>query len=103
MKPKVYIETTIISYLTARPSRDVVVAGHQQVTHEWWQGARNTFAAVTSQLVVREAGIGDPEAARERLARLEELTLLEIKIEAVCREAGYEPVIICTPEELAEE
>ena len=51
MKPKVYIETTIVSYLAARPSRDLIVAGHQQITHEWWHTARPSFAAVSSQLV----------------------------------------------------
>lgn len=156
MKPKVYIETTIISYLAARPSRDLIVAGHQQLTHEWWQTARPSFAAVSSQLVAREAGAGDSEAAAARLTFLTGLTLLEIseealtltqrllqskaipqefpedalhvavavvngieylltwnykhlanagmrsKIEATCRELGYEAVVICTPEELME-
>ena len=76
MKPKVYIETTIISYLAARPNRDLIVAGHQQITHEWWQTARPNFAAVSSQLVAREAGAGDSEAAAARLALLTGLTLL---------------------------
>ncbi len=83
MKPKVYIETTIISYLAARPSRDLIVAGHQQLTHEWWQTARPQFATVTSQLVAREAGAGDPEAAAARLVFLAGLTLLEISEEAL--------------------
>ena len=156
MKPKVYIETTIISYLAARPSRDLIVAGHQQITHEWWQTARPNFAAVSSQLVAREAFAGDSEAAAARSAFLTGISLLEIseealtlaqhllqskaipqefpedalhvavavvngieylltwnykhlanagmrsKIEATCRELGYEAVIICTPEELME-
>ena len=156
MKPKVYIETTIISYLASRPSRDLIVAGHQQITHEWWQTARPNFATVSSQLVAREAGAGDAEAAAARLAFLAGLPLLEIseealtltqhllqskaipqafpedalhvavavvngieylltwnykhlanagmrtKIEATCRELGYEAVVICTPEELME-
>jgi len=83
MKPKVYIETTIISYLTAHPSRDLIIAGHQQITHEWWQTTRSDFAVVGSQLVVREAGAGDPAAAQERLALLGGLTLLEITEEAL--------------------
>ena len=83
MKPKVYIETTIISYLAARPSRDLIVAGHQQVTHEWWQTSRHNFAVVSSQLVVRETGAGNPEAAEARLAFLAGLTLLEITEEAL--------------------
>jgi len=83
MKPRVYVETTIISYLAARPSRDLIVAGHQQISHEWWQTSRHSFAVVSSQLVVREAGAGDPEAAEERLGFLAELTLLEITEEAL--------------------
>ena len=83
MKPKVYVETTIISYLAARPSRDLIVAGHQQITHEWWQISRHNFAVVSSQLVAREAGAGDPEAADARLAFLAGLTLLEITEEAL--------------------
>jgi len=156
MNPKVYIETTIVSYLAAHPSRDLIVAGHQQITHEWWQASRHNFAVVSSQLVAREAGAGDPEAAEARLAFLAGLILLEIteealtlaqhllqgkvipqdfpedalhvavavvhgieylltwnykhlanagmrsKIEATCRELGYEAVVICTPEELME-
>lgn len=65
--PKVYVETTVISYLTARPSRDVIVAGHQQITHDWWQNCHERFDLVASQLVKQEASGGDPEAAQERL------------------------------------
>jgi len=83
MKPNVYLETTIISYLAARPSRDLIVAGHQQITHEWWQIARHNFATVSSQLVAREAGAGDAEAAAARLAYLTGLTLLEMSEEAL--------------------
>ena len=83
MKPTVYLETTIISYLAARPSRDLIVAGHQQITHEWWQIARYNFATVSSQLVAREAGAGDAEAAAARLAYLTGLTLLEMSEEAL--------------------
>lgn len=156
MKQKVYIETTVVSYLTARPSRDVVVAGHQQITHDWWQTCRERFDLTASQLVLQEAGAGDPRAVQERLDVLAALTLVETteealilaqqlvregampekaagdalhiaiavtngveylltwncrhlanatmrtKIEEVCRSAGYQPIIICTPEELLE-
>lgn len=156
MKPKVYVETTVVSYLTARLSRDIVVAAHQQITQEWWDTRREQFQLVASQLVVREASAGDAEAARERLEVLTPVTLLEVtpealtlaqelvsvgavptqaaedalhiaiavtngveylltwnhrhlanaamrtKIEEVCRSAGYESAIICTPEELLE-
>jgi hypothetical protein len=62
MPDRVYIETTFVSYLTARPSRDVVFAGHQQITHEWWDTRRTNFELCVSQLVVDEAGAGDQTA-----------------------------------------
>jgi hypothetical protein len=65
MKPKAYIETTVVSYLTAWPARDVVIAGHQQITREWWRSAADRFELVASDLVIREAGAGDPNAARD--------------------------------------
>ncbi len=83
MKERVYIETTFVSYLTARPSRDLIVAGHQQITHDWWDNRRRDYELCVSQLVVQEAGDGDPQAARERLEVLATMTMLEIKEEAV--------------------
>jgi hypothetical protein len=156
-KPRVYIETSVVSYLTSRPSRDVVVVGHQQITRDWWQMRRGNFHLVASQLVVQEAGAGNETAAQARLEVLDEVELIEAKeaasklsrelvergplpqsavgdalhiaiavttgvdylltwncrhlanakmrtaIERVCRSNGYEPCIICTPEELMEE
>jgi hypothetical protein len=156
MKPKAYIETTVISYLTAWPSRDVVIAGRQQITRDWWRSAADRFDLVASELVVNEASAGDPDAVRDRLAALKPVTLLDAtdeagelalqlfesgaiparaaedaahiaiavangveylvtwncrhignatmrsQIETVCRNARYEPAIICTPEELME-
>ncbi len=156
MKPKAYIETTVVSYLTATPSRDVVIAGHQQITRDWWHTAADRFELVASFLVVNEASAGDPAAARDCLITLESVTLLEAtddafvlaelliksaalparaaldaahiaiavtngveylvtwncrhianatmrtQIETVCRRAGFEPSIICTPDELME-
>ena len=83
MKERVYIETTFISYLIARPSRDLIVAGHQQVTHDWWDHGRGDYELCISQLVVQEAGQGDPQAVAERLAVLATMTVLEITDEAV--------------------
>ena len=157
MKPRVYVETTVISYLTARPARDVVVAGHQQSTHDWWGIASDRFELVVSDLVREEAGIGDRDAARARLSILDSLATLDATpetdaladgivrtsavpptairdalhvaiaaangveylvtwnfrhianavarplIESCCRQAGFEPPTICTPEELMEE
>jgi len=156
MKPKVYIETTVVSYLTAWPSRDVVIAGYQQTTRDWWRDAADRFDLVASQLVIREAEAGNVDAAKDRLAALDSVTLLDATeeaaelaeqlldsgaipakaaedaghiaiavtngvdylvtwncrhianatmrshIEHICRSAGYEPTIICTPDELME-
>ena len=77
MKPRVYVETTVISYLTARPARDVVVAGHQQSTRDWWEIASDRFELVVSDLVREEAGIGDRDAARARLSVLDSLATLD--------------------------
>ena len=156
MKPTAYIETSVVSYLTARPSRDVVIAAYQEITRLWWREASDRFDLVASALVVAEARAGDPEAARIRLEALEAIALLDAtpdaealahalietgavprqaaddaahiaisatngvdflvtwnfrhianaamraRIEQVCRQEGYEPPIICTPNELTE-
>ncbi len=156
MNPVVYIETSVLSYLTARPSRDVVVAAYQEVTREWWRDASDRFHLVASELVVVESKAGDANAARARLDALESVTLVSIsedaedltrhlldrgavpreaaadaahiaiavtngvdylvtwnfrhianaamrsRIERACRQAGYEPPVICTPNELME-
>ncbi len=82
MKPTVYIETTIVSYLTAWPSRDVVRLAQQQVTRDWWDRQRTHFDLFVSQLVVRESGRGDAAAAAERLRLLNDLPALDITGEA---------------------
>jgi hypothetical protein len=82
MKPRVYLETTIPSYLTAWPSRDLVRAAHQQITREWWEGRRSAFELFISQIVVRECQAGDSKAAAQRLEVLAELPLLEQTQEA---------------------
>ncbi len=66
MKPRVYLESTVISYLAARPSRDLLVRAHQDVTREWWEKRRGDFDLHISQVVAREISAGDPEAAAER-------------------------------------
>lgn len=70
MKPTVYVETSVVSYLAARLTRDVVILGNQVVTREWWRDAAERFEPVVSRLVFEEAGAGDPKAARDRLAVL---------------------------------
>ena len=76
MKPRVYVETSVISYLTARPSRDLVMAAHQEVTREWWQNQRQAFELFYSEAVRNEAAMGDTQAAAQRLAVLENMQLL---------------------------
>ena len=156
MNPTAYIETSVVSYLTARPSRDVVVAAYQEVTREWWGDAAARFELVASELVRTECAGGNPGAARDRLKALEGVALLvaspeaedlaqrlldlgavpreaaadaahiaiavtngveylvtwnfrhianaamRVRIERACRQAGYEPPVICTPSELME-
>jgi hypothetical protein len=154
MRPRVYLETTIVSYLTAWPSRDLVMAANQATTHDWWANRREAFEMFVSQVVVKEAAAGDNEAAERRVEFLRQFSRLDIteaaetlaaalldgvplppkaqadalhiavaavhgmsylvtwncthianatlrsQIEAVCRAAGYEPPVICTPQEL---
>ena len=82
MAQRVYIETTVVSYLTGRPSRDVVLAGHQQLTREWWDKCRGNYELCASEAVIEEARVGDPQAAQERLEVLSAMTMLEINDEA---------------------
>ena len=156
LKPKIYIETSIPSYLTAKPSSDVRVTANRAATAEWWEARRPAFELFISEFVLAEVALGDPEAAKRRLDAISGITELEAteevrvlgkalvsegaipataeidayhiaiaavngvdylltwncthianavmraKIEAVCRRHGYEPPIICTPQELME-
>jgi hypothetical protein len=151
---KVYVETTIVSYLVARPSRDLIVAAHQQLTQEWWDFSKSNYEVYISRLVLQEAAAGDAILASRRLELLENVPQLELNEESlslartlisrgaipstvpedalhvsiatvhgmdylltwnckhianahiqrfigtVCRESGYEPPVLCTPEEL---
>ncbi len=76
MKPTVYVETTIPSYLAARPSRDLIVAGHQQITRDWWDTAHRRFELLTSTSVMREIEVGDPQQAAERLELLRGIAVM---------------------------
>ncbi len=76
MKPKVYVETSVVSYLTAWPRRDLIVAAHQALTADWWKRGLPRYQPVISQFVLDEAALGDAEAARERLNALASFPLV---------------------------
>ncbi|SDY20523.1 hypothetical protein SAMN05421644_1385 [Allochromatium warmingii] len=76
MKPLVYVETSVISYLTARPSRDVLTAARQVWTRDWWDQADQYWVRAISELVIDEASKGDPEAARRRLDVVRSIDIL---------------------------
>jgi hypothetical protein len=76
--PTVYLETTIPSYLVARPSRDLIIAAHQQITHEWWREAGDRFDLYISEAVLAEIRAGDPDAAARRLAIVDGLPILAL-------------------------
>lgn len=75
---RLYLETSIVSYATAWPSRDITIAGIQQQARDWWASERQAFELVTSQLTLDEAGDGDPSAAADRLQLLAGIPLVEI-------------------------
>ncbi|MCA9324699.1 type II toxin-antitoxin system VapC family toxin [Candidatus Saccharibacteria bacterium] len=78
MNKSVYLETSFISYLTNRPSHDLITAGHQALTQDWWDNQRPHFTLYVSELVVTEAKRGHEEAAAKRLSALENIELLKI-------------------------
>ena len=88
------------SYLTAWPSRDLIRAGHQQVTREWWQTRRASFDIYISKFVLDEAGAGDVEAARERVAALQGIPVLDAT-EAVVELASALKTSLALPEKAA--
>ena len=154
VKSRVYIESTIFSYLAARPSRDPIVKAHQIITRQWWDTQREHFDFVISEQVLREIEAGDRGAARRRSDLAAGLSVLDVNdevmalarrlllkrivpeayigdathiaaaavhgaaylvtwncrhianaelrtaIDTLCRDSGYSPCIICTPEEL---
>jgi hypothetical protein len=81
MKRKAHVETSLVSYLTSRPTEDLVCAAHQQVTRRWWAD-REAFDLYVSQFVLDEAAQGDVDAAARRLVALEDIPLLEVTEEA---------------------
>ncbi len=78
MKESIYLETSVVSYYTSKPSRDIVVLAHQEITREWWPRAIKRFDVYISDAVVGEASSGDPEAVKRRLDELKGFTSLEL-------------------------
>ena len=85
MKPRVYVETSVISYLTNRPALDVITAGHQATTYRWWEEQRSNFDLVVSQFVLDEAASGDPVAAARRATTLLGVTRLNVNRPEISR------------------
>lgn len=82
MRKRVYIETTIVSYLTARPSRNLLRAAHQRITQTWWEQHRHRHDLFVSQFVLDEAADGDPGAAVRRLLSVRGIPVLADSREA---------------------
>ncbi len=75
---KVYVESSVISYITARPSRDLVVSARQAITIEWWEQKRKKYDVYISELVIEEIASGDKVAAQKRLDVVKAIPNLEI-------------------------
>lgn len=97
MAQRVYIETTVPSYLTAWPSKNVLRAAHQHLTRLWWETRQGDFDLVVSQLVLDECAAGDPIAAEARLKALEGLRVLATTGEAKALAAVIAQSLSLTP------
>lgn len=82
MKPRVYIETSVVSYASARLSRDLVTAVRQRITRRWLLLRDSSFQPCISDLVLREAARGDSDAARRRLDLCGDFPIIEITAQA---------------------
>jgi predicted nucleic acid-binding protein len=81
MKPKVYIETSVVSYLTARPTKSIPAAAWQQATVAWWDTRRTMFDLFVSEVVIEEAEQGHPEASQRRLDAMADIPRLAVSEE----------------------
>src|ERR1700722_4461604 len=100
MKPSVYIETTIPSYLTAWRSPELVMAANQEATRKWSDESRTKFELFVSELVISEVSSGDPAAVKRRMGALEDLPELELTDQAEILAAK---LLLGTPPELVDE
>jgi len=89
VKEIAYIETTIVSYLVARPSRDLVLSAHQQVTREWWENERVHYHCIASEEVAREAMLGDTGMAQARIKVLADVQIVGITAEVEAMAATF--------------
>lgn len=96
--PSVYLETTIPSYLASRPSRDLVTAAHQQITHDWWLVAGRYFRLYASEAVIEEIRQGDPEMAARRVEFVRDLPVLELRNDVMELAEVYTKSLGLTPE-----
>ena len=78
MSGTVYIETSIVGYLTARSTKNPILAANTQVTRDWWETYRSTFTLYISQVVLDEVMEGDAEIAAKRIEVLQGLPLLDL-------------------------
>ena len=78
MRPKVYLETSVISYLAGRPSRDVIIGARQQLTQEYWDHGRSSVELFVSESVIREISAGDTNAAVQRLQLIQGIPLVAV-------------------------
>ena len=87
MKESIYIETSVVSYYVSKPSRDIIVLAHQQITSEWWPKAVKRFDVYISEVVVEEAAAGNKESAEQRLNKLKGFLHLELteKVEKIAQ------------------
>ena len=87
MKESIYLETTVVSYYTSKPSRDIIALAHQEITRQWWTMAISRFNVFISEVVIKEAKLGDQEAAKRRLEELKDFPHLELtdKVEEIAQ------------------
>lgn len=100
----VYIETTVVGNIAGRIHPNPLMAARQAVTRNWWSTALDRYDIFASELVVDECNAGDPTAAAERLLVLNGIRLIQSSsaTESICRDCGFEPPSLCTPEQLLE-
>ncbi len=80
---KVYIETTIPSYIVSKTSRDIVIAAQQEITREWWESERHLYDLFVSEAVIAECSQGDVQLVKKRLEIIDNMAILPITEESL--------------------